>query len=61
MYSDDIDKAYISAIDKFLFRFDNDHTLSASQIAEIEKYQRIFNLRDNPQPEKTVEDIWKDF
>lgn len=49
----DINKAYVSPYDKFLKRFDRKHELSASQLKEIKKYSRIFNLRDNPQPENT--------
>lgn len=61
MHNDDIDKAYISPIDKFLYKFDRNHALSQSQIAEIKKYERIFNLRDNPQPEGYKEKLWEEF
>lgn len=49
----DINKAYVSPYDKFLKQFDKKHELSASQLKEIKKYSRIFNLRDNPEPEDT--------
>lgn len=61
MYSDDIDKSYISSIDRFLFEFDNNHVLSDSQIQEIKKYQKIFNLRDNANTDEAKEGIWKEF
>lgn len=44
----DIDKAYVSPYDQFLFGFDAEHEKSASQLKEIKKYQRIFALRDTP-------------
>ncbi|MFY7698555.1 MAG: CBU_0585 family protein [Legionella sp.] len=57
----DIDKAFVSPIDKFLHQFNETHPKSASQIQEIKKFQRIYNLRDNPNPQDTINDIWKDF
>lgn len=40
---------YVSPIDKFIHRFDEEHPqLSKSQLQEIEKYKRIYKLRDNP-------------
>lgn len=42
-------RSYISDIDKFLSEFDNTHPLSASQLAEINKYKNIIKLRDQPQ------------
>lgn len=42
---------YTSIVDLFLNEFDKKHTkLSASQRAEQEKYARIYQLRDHPQP-----------
>jgi hypothetical protein len=39
---------YVSDADKFLQNFDQQHPQkSKSQQKEIEKYRRIFNLRDN--------------
>lgn len=46
MTSYDIDKAYVSPYDRFLFEFDANHEKSASQLKEIKKYKRIFALRD---------------
>ncbi len=50
MTEHDINKAYVSPYDTFLKRFDSTHDLSASQLKEIKKYKRIFNLRDNAEP-----------
>lgn len=49
MNSNDIDKAFVSAYDKFLYGFDALHQKSISQLKEIKKYQRIFALRDEAQ------------
>lgn len=43
MNSNDIDKAYVSPYDKFLFEFDATHSKSASQLKEINKHKRIFD------------------
>lgn len=48
MNSYDIDKAYVSPYDQFFYSFDANHEKSASQLKEIQKYQRIFALRDTP-------------
>ncbi|CAN5302920.1 hypothetical protein BH10PSE19_BH10PSE19_03480 [soil metagenome] len=47
------DKSFVSDIDKFLEKFNKKLTKSASQRAEIKKYQRVFQLRDNPAAGKT--------
>ena len=39
---------YISEIDKYLAEFDCTHSCSKRQKAEINKYQRIFRLRNYP-------------
>lgn len=44
----DVNKAYISPYDIFLRKFDKTHEKSASQLAEIKKFEHIFALRDNP-------------
>ena len=53
-------KNFVSEIDKRLAEFDKTHALSASQIAEINKYKKIYELRDNPDPKSGSEqkDIW---
>lgn len=49
-------KNYVSDIDIFLREFNQKHPKSESQLAEIQKYQRIFALRDNPVAENIHED-----
>ncbi|MCE0724743.1 MULTISPECIES: CBU_0585 family protein [Legionella] len=61
MNSDDIDKAYVSPYDKFLFEFDATHNKSASQIKEINKHKRIFLMRDNKDYENKEGEIWEEF
>ena len=41
-----VDKHFVSDITKFLEDFDKSHEKSLSQLKEIEKHQRIYNLRD---------------
>jgi hypothetical protein len=57
----DIDKAYVSPFDKFLFGFDATHEKSLSQLKEIKKHKRIAMLRDNPDMVSGQEVIWQDF
>ncbi len=57
---------YISSIDQFLLKFDQSHPPSASQQAEIEKYQKINLLRDDPKAKRSPtnnkkRDIWEGF
>jgi hypothetical protein len=52
---------YVSAIDRFIRKFDETHPLSASQRAEIKKYQRISQLRDHPTDQKESNQIWEEF
>lgn len=61
MSKHDIDKAFVSPYDKFLFEFDAKHEKSASQIKEIKKYERIFYLRDHAKKEDEQGEIWDDF
>jgi|LakMenEpi05May12_1017382.scaffolds.fasta_scaffold53492_1 hypothetical protein len=49
-------KNYISDIDVYIQEFDRKHPKSESQLAEIQKYQRIFTLRDNPIADNIVQD-----
>lgn len=39
---------FVSDIDQFCTEFDRTHALSASQQAEIAKYEKIIELRDQP-------------
>jgi hypothetical protein len=43
-----IDKHFVSEIDKKMAEFDAAHKKSPSQQAEIDKYKRIYELRDEP-------------
>ena len=61
MTKHDINKAYVSPYDRFLYKFDATHAKSPSQLAEIKKHQRIAILRDQADPDKREEEIWEDF
>lgn len=61
MTKHDIDKAFVSPYDQFLFEFDATHKKSASQLKEIKKYERIFTLRDNPLKKDVEGEIWGEF
>lgn len=61
MNSNDIDKAYVSPYDKFLFEFDAKHSKTASQIKEITKHQRIAMMRDNKDYLDVNAEIWQEF
>ncbi|WP_267256496.1 CBU_0585 family protein [Coxiella endosymbiont of Ornithodoros maritimus] len=50
--------AYISEIDKRLAEFDRSHAWSTRQMAEIKKYQRIFQLRSQPLQPAKKPSIW---
>lgn len=41
---------FVSSIDKFQLEFDKTHPPTASQLAEIRKYQQINRLRTFSQP-----------
>lgn len=49
-------KNYVSNIDLFLSEFDRKHPKSEAQLAEIQKYNRIYALRENPIAENIHED-----
>lgn len=57
----DIDKAYVSPYDKFLFGFDATHEKSASQIKEIQKHERIAHMRDDKNYKDEKGEIWEEF
>lgn len=61
MSKNDINKAYVSPYDKFFYGFDAKHKKSASQLKEIKKYERIARLRDNPDVQDEVIEIWTEF
>ena len=56
----DLDKAYVSPIDKFLLTYDATHEKTASQLQEIKKNQRIAALRDRSCTGEE-EEIWEKF
>ncbi len=56
-----IDTSFVSDIDNFLTEFDKTHVNSASQQAEIDKYQRISKLRDDAGAGKKDETVWEEF
>ena len=52
-------KHFVSDIDKKLAEFNASNPKSASQQAEIEKYRKIFELRDNADTKQDFQgDIW---
>lgn len=61
MSKHDIDKAYVSPYDKFLFGFDATHEKTASQIKEIKKHERIFLMRDDKDYKNEKSEIWESF
>ena len=61
MSNDDINKAYVSPYDKFLFEFDQKHEKTASQLKEIRKNARIAKLRNDPNATDAQDELWKDF
>lgn len=61
MSSPDIDKAYVSPYDTFLFEFDATHPKTASQLKEIEKHRRIATLRDTKDTSDRASEIWSEF
>lgn len=61
MSNNDIDKAYVSPYDKFLFEFDATHAKSASQIKEIKKHERIAHMRDDKDYIDNKGEIWEEF
>lgn len=61
MSKHDINKAYVSPYDRFLYKYDATHAKSLSQLEEIKKHQRIALLRDQADPTKRDEEIWEGF
>lgn len=61
MSTSDIDKAYVSPYDKFLFEFDATHKKTASQVKEIEKHERIARMRDDKEYKNEKGEIWEEF
>lgn len=61
MSNKEIDKAYVSPHDRFLFEFDATHDKTASQRKEIEKHRRIAFLRDHKKDKEEKGDLWEGF
>lgn len=61
MSTDDLDKAYVSPYDKFLYAFDASHTPSKSQLEEINKHKKIAEMRDNKDYKEADKKIWEGF
>lgn len=55
-----VEKKFVSKIDNVLAEFDRKFAKAPSQLAEIKKYARIYQLRDHPIYEEPKEDIWGD-
>ena len=61
MSKHDVNKAYVSPYDTFLFGFDVKHEWSASQLKEIKKHQKIAVRRDNPDIKPETDELWESF
>ncbi len=61
MSTNDIDKAYVSPYDKFLFEFDANHEKTKSQLREIKKHLAIAEKRDNKEYADDSSEIWESF
>lgn len=59
--SDEINKAYVSPYDEFLFKFDSTHSKSASQLKEIQKHERIARMRDDKHYQEPNSELWEEF
>ncbi|QLH43301.1 MAG: hypothetical protein HWD59_11675 [Coxiellaceae bacterium] len=54
-------KGYVSEIDKILEEYAETHPKSPAQLSEFNKYQRIYELRDNPEANKENAKLWREF
>ena len=61
MFKKQFKKNYLSEIDKMLNDFNQANQKSASQKAEINKYKRVFLLRDHPVSNEAQQEVWEDF
>ena len=57
----DIDKAYVSPYDRFLFDFDATHVKSESQLKEIKKHAKVAMLRDEANAHIADDEVWANF
>lgn len=53
-----IDKNYISPIDQALEKFNQTHPRSPAQQDEIDKYRRVYQLRDHATAPEKDKDLW---
>ncbi len=53
-----IDKNFVSSIDKALAKFNRTHPLTEAQRAEVDKYRRIYRMRDHAIAPKKDKDLW---
>ncbi len=52
-------RRFVSSIDKALQQFNRTHTWSKAQQEEVDKYTRIYQLRDHKEkPVKPAQDLW---
>lgn len=52
---------YVSEIDKMLKTFNQTQPKSESQLAEIQKYERVYKLRDEDTEKKKQEEAFEGF
>jgi hypothetical protein len=55
-----INKHFVSTLDQHLAEFNASHQQSESQLNEINKHQKIYELRDNPdaKPAQEHDPLW---
>lgn len=52
-------RRFVSSIDKALQQFNRTHAWSKAQQEEVDKYTRIYQLRDHKEePAKPAQDLW---
>jgi hypothetical protein len=61
MNTTDLDKAYVSPEDKFLFEFDATHKKSKSQMDELRKHAKLAKMRDDKEYVENQSEIWEEF
>lgn len=60
--SNKILRDYVSEVDQFLEKFDQEHPKpSPSQKKEIDKYRRIYQLRDEEDKSVESKELWERF
>lgn len=61
MSTQSIIKNYVSEVDNALDAFNRTHTRTNAEQMELDKYKRIYTLRDHAIPPKSKESIWDRF